>query len=259
MASYTVIIATHDRPALLARAIRTIKSQQFPNVTVTVVSDDHSIETYNVARAFLSGQDIYIERRGNPGPARSRTLGLGVASSEYVMFLDDDDEYSEDFLPALDCHTKVAANSVIFCDFYVSNDGEDRSVAGLNPPVPVKIGDRDPGDVHVRNYIPNSCLIYPIDAVRNEAFDGSLVLNEDWDFLLDVVRARPLLHVPIFGPIIHKTDRSKGDRRGALNDHLLLDNTMRIYRKWPAPTVAFRQARQGLLASVGISLPIEHF
>jgi glycosyltransferase involved in cell wall biosynthesis len=259
MARYSVIIATHDRPPLLARAIRSIKDQAFHDVTLIVVSDDRSAETYSVARAHLSNEDIYMERGGDPGPARSRTFALAVARSEYVIFLDDDDEFSANYLATAVSCTKTAADSVCFCNFYVANDGKDRAVASSAPPVPVAIGERDPRNVYVRNYIPNSCLIYPIAAVRGKAFDESLVLNEDWDFLLNAIQGRPLVHFPVFGPIIHKTDRSWGDRRGAVNDHLLPDNLRRIYKKWPAPTPALRAARQSLFASAGIPLAIDEF
>ena len=50
-----------------------------------------------------------------------------------------------------------------------------------------RIGGRDPDSVHVMNFIPNSCLVYPMVAVAGRAFDESLVLNEDWAFLLDVL------------------------------------------------------------------------
>jgi hypothetical protein len=114
--------------------------------------------------------------------------------------------------------------------------------------------------IYVQNFIPNSCLLYPAAVVRNKAFDEALALNEDWDFLLNAVESEgghkhPLVHVSVVGPIIHKTDRARADRRGAVNDHLLPDNMLAIYRKWPAPTNPLKAARQALFASVGIKLP----
>jgi glycosyltransferase involved in cell wall biosynthesis len=259
MAKYTVIIATHGRPSLLARAIRSIRNQVFHDVALIVVSDERSAETYNVARSHLADEDIYMERGGESGPARSRTLALAVVRSEYVMFLDDDDEFSANYLAAAESCPNIAANSVRFCDFYVANDGKDRAGASAAPPLAVTIGDRDPRTVYVRNYIPNSCLIYPLDAVAGKTFDETLVLNEDWDFLLNVTEGRPLVHFPALGPIIHKTDRSWGDRRGAVNDHLLPDILRRIYQKWPAPTEALRAARQSLFAAAGLPLAAGEF
>ena len=257
MGKYTVIIATHDRPALLGRAIRTVKAQAFPGLSVIVVSDDRSAETHAVAKASLSGDDLYLERAGDPGPARSRTLGLALARSDYVLFLDDDDEFAPGFLAAIDRH--ATGTNVLFCDFHIANDAGDRTAPPIEL-IPITIGPRDPCDVYVRNYIPNNCLVYPIGAVRGRTFDEALVLNEDWDFLLNVIQATPLRHIPTFGPIIHKTPgEQKHNRRGTLNNHLLPDNLRTIYKKWPAPTEELRAARQYLFASVGIPLPIEEF
>lgn len=193
MAKYTVIIATHDRPALLARAIRTIKAQIFRDVKIIVVSDKRSTANHDVTRACLSGDDVYVERGGDPGPAQSRSYGLALADSGYVVFLDDDDEFSKEYLGTVDDYVKrTDEDGVFFCDFYVSYDGEDRTAGAVDPPLPVTIGDRDLQDVFVKNYIPNSCVIYPIDAVRGRFFDNSRVLTEDWDFLLNAIQGRTL-------------------------------------------------------------------
>jgi glycosyltransferase involved in cell wall biosynthesis len=253
MPAYSVIIASHGRPALLARAIRSIRQSGSGEVTVIVVSDDQSAETCEAARACLSGDDLFIARGGAPGPARSRNLGLTVAESGYVLFLDDDDEWPPGFLAALNAADPAPPGSVRFCDFSVAMNGDP------TPPVPVAIGHRDPDQVHVMNFIPNSCLVYPIDLARTLRFDESLILNEDWDFLLAAMQARRLAYVPVQGPVIYKGKVGRGDRRGATNDHLLGQVLLRIYQKWPAPTEALRTARQALFAGVGVSLPISCF
>jgi glycosyltransferase involved in cell wall biosynthesis len=259
MPKYSVIIATHGRPQLLARAIRSVKGQAFPDVTVVVVSDDRSVETYNITNHCLSNDDIYIERGGAPGPAHSRNVGLSVVDSDYVLFLDDDDEFSSNYLHIIDSYIDKNPNSVHFCGYYIVNDEENRSSISNAPVIPVTIGERDLQQLYVQNYIPNSALIYPLDAIKGKCFDDSLDLNEDWDFLLNAIQGRSLNHIPIFGPIIHKTERSKKDRRGALNDHLLPDNILKIYKKWSAPTDALRTVRQSFFASAGIVLPITDF
>ena len=254
MARYAVIVATHERPTLLGRAIASVKAQT-GDVCVIVVADRRCADTASVARSLLSGEDIYIERGGPPGPARSRTLGLQVAGAERVIFLDDDDEFAPGFIAGVDAC--AGGDAVLFSDYAVVQDGEDRTAGALDPPRVVEIGGRDPDSVHVMNFIPNSCLVYPMAAVAGRAFDESLVLNEDWAFLLDVLREWPLRHVPVVGPVIHKTERARGDRRGAVNDHLLPEVLRAIYARWPAPTPALQAARQAVFAGAGIFVPLE--
>jgi glycosyltransferase involved in cell wall biosynthesis len=250
-----VIIATHGRPTLLARAIRSVKAQGIAGVCVIVVADQRCAETGAVAQALLSGEDIYIERGGPPGPARSRTLGLQVTCAERVIFLDDDDELAPGFLAGVEACERN--REVLYSDYAVVQDGVDRCADVAHPAQFVGTGARDPHNVYVMNFIPNSCLIYPRAAVAGRAFDESLILNEDWAFLLDVLRQWPLRHVPVLGPIIHKTERARADRRGAVNDYLLPEVLRSIYARWPAPTPALREARQRVFASAGISVPLD--
>ncbi len=255
MTSYAVIIATHGRPALLARAICSVKAQGMTGVCVIVIADQRCAETGAAARSLLSGPDIYIERGGDPGPARSRTLGLQVARAERVVFLDDDDEFAPGFLAGV--AARASDRDILFCDYAVVEDGIDRCAPAARAPQRISLAARQTDSVHVMNFIPNSCLVYPRAAVEGRCFEESLSLNEDWAFLLDVLRDWPLRHVPILGPIIHKTARERGDRRGAVNDHLLPSVLKAIYARWPAPTRTLREARQKVFATAGVAVPLD--
>jgi len=259
MAKYCVIIPTHGRPSLLARAIRSVKEQSFTDVTVIVVSDERAMDSFSAARRLLSGEDIFVQRGGEPGPAPSRNMGLTLATADYVSFLDDDDELPKDFFAQADALIGNATDHVCFTNFSVVYDADSRTVTKGTPPALIDLGGKLLDEVQITNFIANSCLIYPLAAIRGKAFDPSLVLNEDWDFLLGALTARPLRHLPIDGPIIHKTDRARQDRRGAVNDHLLPEILLRIYKKRPAPTDALRAARQSFFAAKGMVLPIEYF
>jgi len=220
-----------------------------------VIADEYCAETAAVARSWRSDADVYIERGGAPGPARSRTLGVRMACADRVIFLDDDDELAPGFLAGVDACG--GSGEVLFSDYAVVQDGADRCARAANAPHVVELGLADPEHVHVMNFIPNSCLIYPRAAVAGRAFDDRLPLNEDWAFLLDVLRDWRLRHVPVAGPVIHKTERARGDRRGAVNDHLLPEVLRAIYARWPAPNAALRAARQRVFAGVGLFLPLE--
>ena len=81
------------------------------------------------------------------------------------------------------------------------------------------------------------------------------MLNEDWDFILNVMRDCSLRHMPIDGPII--TTRIDADNRGRTNDHMLIQTYLKIYGKCPAPSLEQKLARQSLFHSVGIDLSME--
>ena len=89
--TWSVIVTTHRRPALLERALRSLHSQDGVDVTTIVIADDHAADTRAAALRHLGPADVFIARGGAPGPALSRNLGIAVAASDYLLFLDDDD------------------------------------------------------------------------------------------------------------------------------------------------------------------------
>src|SRR5438270_13713059 len=96
--AFSVIVTTHQRPALLERALESLKTQTFRDFETVVVSDEPSEATHAVAGRLLNERDVYLRRRGTPGPGPSRNAGLRHASGAYVFFLDDDDSFAPELL-----------------------------------------------------------------------------------------------------------------------------------------------------------------
>jgi glycosyltransferase involved in cell wall biosynthesis len=87
---FSVVIATHDRPDLLRRAVGSVLAQTVADLEVIVV-DDASVcppELPPDPRVRLIVHDF------NSGPAGARNTGIAAARGDAVVFLDDDDEYT---------------------------------------------------------------------------------------------------------------------------------------------------------------------
>lgn len=90
--SVTAVVPTHDRPQLLRRAIDRIRAQEYDGrVECIVVFDksdpDHSLETDGERPVRVLGNDR------TPGLAGGRNTGILAATTDYVGFCDDDDEW----------------------------------------------------------------------------------------------------------------------------------------------------------------------
>ncbi len=88
----TVIIPTYNRYTLLKRAISSIYAQTYPPKEIIVVDDGSIDNTQQITEDFPDIIYIYQE---NKGVSSARNVGIKVAKSEWIAFLDSDDEWDE--------------------------------------------------------------------------------------------------------------------------------------------------------------------
>ena len=87
----TVVIPTYNRAALLADTLRSVLEQQPRPAEVIVVDDGSADDTAARVAPLVSGGHVRYVAQANAGLSAARNTGLAAASSDYVLFLDDDD------------------------------------------------------------------------------------------------------------------------------------------------------------------------
>ena len=97
----SVVIPTHHRPELLARALESVLQQTYTDFEVVVV-DDSGLGTEAQLKAQASvwseprdTRVVYLVNESSFGGAQARNVGIRQSRGEFVAFLDDD----EDWLP----------------------------------------------------------------------------------------------------------------------------------------------------------------
>jgi hypothetical protein len=88
MTKVSIIIPTHNRAALLPRAVESARSAG-EGVEVVVVDDASTDNTPEVCRSLAGVRYIRLER--NSRQAAARNAAVAATDSEFVAFLDDDD------------------------------------------------------------------------------------------------------------------------------------------------------------------------
>lgn len=83
----TVVVATRDRPRLLAQCLEAVSSSVAPADTVVVV--DSASTDPEVVRVARSHHAVLL-RSERPGTALARNVGWQAATTELVLFTDDD-------------------------------------------------------------------------------------------------------------------------------------------------------------------------
>lgn len=99
----TVVIATHNRPALLRDAIASIEAQSFHEWDIVVVDDGSQppVDLGNLGEALSERIRLFRHEVPN-GPSGARNTGMQAATGNLVTFLDDDDLLKPDALKRID-------------------------------------------------------------------------------------------------------------------------------------------------------------
>ena len=256
---FSIIMPTHLRPALLERALKSIKANTYKDVEIIVVADQIDADSFVVAAANLSESDTFIKRTGKSGPTESRNLGISIARGQRIIFLDDDDALLPDFLTKAKTFCDKFPNEVLYTNFRViEEDRENPSASTKTTDISVK--DRKIEDVYVKNFIHNHTCLYPATSLKNRQQDSHLASLDDWEFLLNVLSGSDFRHIDINGPVIYKDYVNTGNRRGTSDGaqgSLAIADYLYIYRRWPAPNPQLKQQRKELLKSVGLDVPLE--
>ena len=127
----SVVIPTYNRAKVVPKAIESVLAQTFPPAEIIVVNDGSKDETREVLAGY--GDRIHAITQENGGLSAARNTGIRAATSEWVAFLDDDDQHVPERLaiaaetirlhPDIDVH---ATNTAI-----VNEDGSELDMFGI--------------------------------------------------------------------------------------------------------------------------------
>lgn len=94
----SVIIPTYNRADFLAKALETVIMQKGVECEVIIIDDCSSDNTSNIVDSYKELLNItYIKNDVTKGPGYNRLLGFEKSSGKYVVFMDDDDYYTDPF------------------------------------------------------------------------------------------------------------------------------------------------------------------
>lgn len=109
MTAVSVVIPLYNKEAHIKRAIDSVLSQTFQDLEVIVIDDASTDGGADVVRGYDDPR-VRLLGRTEPGPGgyAARNLGVKTSRSEWIAFLDADDEWQTDhiesFMSELSCH-----------------------------------------------------------------------------------------------------------------------------------------------------------
>ena len=88
----SVIIPTYNRLNTLKRAIETCISQTYKDIEIIIV-DDTKKSQQEMIDSYHDDRIVYVHNANPQGSPIARNIGIEKSKSEYIAFLDDDDEW----------------------------------------------------------------------------------------------------------------------------------------------------------------------
>lgn len=95
---FSIVLPTHNRPALLEEAVASVCQQDLPGWELLII-DDASNPPVEARNFSASAGRIRVCRNAEAqGGAASKALGTQLATGQFVAYLDDDDLFAPEFL-----------------------------------------------------------------------------------------------------------------------------------------------------------------
>jgi len=180
----SVIIACHNHGTFLPHALDSVLNQSFSSWEAIVVDDGSTDDTRQRASEFTDLRILYVHQE-HRGVSAARNVGIGLASGEYLAFLDADDEWDQRFLDV--CVSELRSRENLAC--VVS---QARFIDGSGSLMPGRceqhVGAQDfQAKLLEGGFFPLNCALCRAHAVRQAGmFDESLHYVEDWDLWLRI-------------------------------------------------------------------------
>lgn len=173
----SIILPTHNRCALLPRAINSVLSQTYKNWELLVILDGCIDSTREVIRCYENDERIRWFSFDNPrGASGARNFGLDKASGYYIAFLDDDDEWLPEKLERQISLFNVSDNIIIVSCYFYQCDGQSVIKQELAENITIS-------DLLYDNVCGSfSFCLTKKDFIKNLKINEKLKACQDWDF-----------------------------------------------------------------------------
>ena len=179
---FSVVIPTHNRPALLLRAIDSVLTQERVADEIIVVDNG----TLRVQADRLPSGVHLIEAPANIGASQARNIGVSAATGAFIAFLDDDDRWMPQYLAAVAGASASHPNAGLFVGaLHVElNSGTMPWKVPRALPATTSLLRRNPGVGGTNLTVRRSVFL------ELGGFDAQLPASEDVDFLIRASQAR---------------------------------------------------------------------
>jgi glycosyltransferase involved in cell wall biosynthesis len=189
------VIATHDRPQLLAQAVRAVRAQDHPGRVQCVVVFDQAEPDPALADDDPHRPVTVVANGRTPGLAGARNAGAQAASGELLAFCDDDDEWLPAKLRLQVARLAETGADVVVSGIHVSyGDKTITRVPRAEDVTHAELLRRRVMEAHPSTVVVRRTAFLDKIGLVDEEIPGSYA--EDYDWMLRAAEAGPIAVVP---------------------------------------------------------------
>lgn len=193
--SVGVVLATHNRPELMRKALASITGQAYDGEIEVVIVFDRSEPDLSLESEAPGRRVRVMTNSREPGLAGARNTGILTLSTELVAFCDDDDTWLPGKLVA---QTQALARhpESVFCSTAMRvtwNGTETDRLAGTDHVTLEQLAVSRMAMLHSSSFLFRRTSMLDGFGLVDETLPRSMA--EDWDLLIRAARVAPILNV----------------------------------------------------------------
>lgn len=222
----TIIITTYKRPLQLKRCIESIQKKEYLEILVVDDCPEKSGQLITNQYSYIN----YLSKANKSNVANSRNLGIAHSNAKYILFLDDDDyllnNAIEEILQGINCFSNFNFHfyNYLIKDLYGEREKRLSNIS-LN-------------SLLIVNSIPIGGFVIKKESIKKN-FDEKLKTHEDWNFFLDNIEEKSMLHRKKFIVAIDKTTENSISKDRA---NYFYQDFLAIYNSHPSPKLREERA-----------------
>lgn len=182
----SIIIPVYNAEKYIGNILKKLDKQANNEIEIILVDDGSKDSSFEICTAFADKNDCFVAfHQENQGASAARNKGIDLSSGNYIVFVDSDDDVSDNFIEIICDLCRRASADIIQLDWYNETDGESVCQRMELPTGKISV---DTYSEFVLSQISNPPWnkVYNADIVRKHGiyFDTDLVMGEDVVFTL---------------------------------------------------------------------------
>ncbi len=193
----SIIIPVYNAEKYIKNILLKLTNQKNEEIEIILIDDGSRDRSLDICKEFsVKDSDIIVFHQENQGASEARNQGIKLSNGEYIVFVDSDDDITDDFISTLCTLCKEKSTDIIQLDSYIvtSNNTDYKEVQ------------LPEGKVEITSYC-SFVLKQTVNALWDKIFkteiiksnqiyfDTNMVMGEDISFTLEVLKNAQSVYV----------------------------------------------------------------